>query len=311
MTKFINKRSLPLPVYALTVDISTRYSDGGADISTTSLTGEPLVRILRRVYADKLVEDVISMQHRLIGSLLHNALAETSFKEMGIVPEEGMLREQRLFMDVGGWTVSGEPDYYTGYKTKTLVDYKYCAKYKTRNEIPEDWIKQLNIYAHMLRKYEREVDKLQICAWYRDAYENAGDEFTRVLPVTMYTDEQIADYILKRVKYHQVSDPNYNELIDLDGVPECSEKARYYKPPVFALMKTGRKSAVKLHDSREKAEEHKAREGGKGFWIQEREATNDKCDKYCNVAKWCQYQQARIEARGVASEEESTANDKV
>ena len=286
MTTFINSKGLPTPVLQLCETINSAYDKGECDISTTELIGEPLQRILKREYAEELVEDIADYQHRMIGSVLHDALCMMD-------GDKDSYSEQRLFIDVGGWIVSGEPDYYIKLKSNKLIDYKYTAKYKTKDGVPEEWQKQINIYAHMLIQHNKPVDVMQFCVWYRDAYAKRGDALVELIECPAYTQEQIADYLLKRVKYHQVSDPDWNELIDLDCVPECSEKARYHVPKKFALMKTGRKSAIKLYDSREDAEANKEKNGGKGFYIQERDETNDMCTTYCIVAEHCQYEQAR------------------
>ncbi len=286
MASFTNGKGLPTPVVQLTEKLGNAYSKGDSDISTTELIGEPLQRILKREYAEGIVEDVVDYTHRMIGTVIHNALAEME-------GDKDSKTEERLYINVNGWVVSGEPDYYVALRHNTIIDYKYTAKYKTRDGVPEDWKKQISIYAHMLREHGHQVDFTKFCVWYRDAYAKRGDVPVEVVDCEAYPDQSVAEYLLSRVAYHQVSDPQFNSLVDISCVPECSEKARYHNPKKYAFMKTGRKSAIKLHDTREGADKDVADNGGKGYWVQERKATNDFCTDYCIVAKYCQYEQAR------------------
>lgn len=283
---FTNRSNLPIPVLQLTEFFDGSYSKGESDISTTSLIGEPLQRVLKRVHAAEIIEDVVDYTHRLIGNALHKALKQ-------MAGEDGCQIEQRLYSKINGWTVSGEPDYYVGLEQKKVTDYKYTAKYKTRDGVPEEWKKQISIYAYLLREQGHTVDSTEFCVWYRDAYLARGDVPVEMVACEPYTNDQVLEYLNNRVAYHQVSDPEFNPLIDMSCVPECSDKARFYKPPTYAFMKTGRKGAIKLHATREDAEKDVSINGTKGYYIQERKATNDMCTSYCSVAKFCQYETRR------------------
>jgi len=65
------------------------------------------------------------------------------------------------------------------------------------------------------------------------------------------------------------------------------------KPPVYAVMKKGRKSAVKLYENQEAANTHATREG-KNFWVDYRPPVANRCESYCPCANWCkQFKQTK------------------
>ena len=82
-------------------------------------------------------------------------------------------------------------------------------------------------------------------------------------------------YLLERVKAHQEAEP-----------PPCTDEERWKTETVWALMKEGRKSAVKLYDNPDEAQDA-AEKAGKNHSVVCRQGEYRRCANYCNVSHAC------------------------
>ncbi len=100
--KITNKHGLPKAF----VDYATadRYSKGNADISVTSLIDSPRVRLLKDRHSNDLESDAADMIWPLLGTAVHNILEQST-------STGNVVKEERLFMEVQGWTLSGAIDH--------------------------------------------------------------------------------------------------------------------------------------------------------------------------------------------------------
>jgi hypothetical protein len=80
------------------------------------------------------------------------------------------------------------------------------------------------------------------------------------------------------------------ELQD-DNIPPCAPTERWDKPATYAVMKPGRKSAVKLFDSIQEANE-RAAELGSTYFVENRQGESTKCRHYCLCCRFCNHYQA-------------------
>jgi len=98
-----------------------------------------------------------------------------------------------------------------------------------------------------------------------------------IIPISLWSPETAKDYIEERVAIH------FNDV-----AKECSDEERWKRPGSWAVMKKGRKSAVRLVDSEEEAKKYitwaKLEDDDK-VYIQERKAQYIRCDGYCPFAK--------------------------
>ena len=108
---------------------------GGGDISATALIDSPQRRALLYQHGSKIDTDVSSMVWALLGSAVHHILERSEV--------DGVVVEERLYADVGGWEVSGQFDRYNP-DTKALQDYKVTTVYKLGGD-KKDWTRQLNV----------------------------------------------------------------------------------------------------------------------------------------------------------------------
>jgi len=279
--KLTNKLGLPQPIVKAVSNDG--YSSGDCDISVTSLLKPPQMRALELRHEDQLEEDVSDRIWSLLGQVVHGILERA---------EETAIAEERLYIDVDGWRVSGQMDRFL-LKEGLLQDYKFITVYKIRDGVPEEYAKQLNIYAHILRKNGKTVNKLQIVAilrdWSKNQYIREGDPYPAhqvvLLDVPIIPDEEVAAYVEERVKLHKAAASA--SAIELFQNFECSKEDRWAKDDVWAVVKTGQKKAVRLFSTKETAEAF-LKTLGAGHSITFRQGESTRCKSYCSAAPFCE-----------------------
>jgi len=273
--KYTNKLNLPQPL--VDAVIGDKYSRGKADISVTGLLNPPRQTTLIQRHWDELEEDVSDRIWALLGKTVHNILESTD--STGIV-------EKRLFMDIGGWTISGAIDRFVK-KDKHLSDYKVTSSYKIKGGMPESFEWQTNFYRELCLANNIEIDTADIVVILRDwskmeAFRSPDYPRHQVvtLPVDIWSREVTQARMLERVTMHQEA---------LKALPECTVADKWEKPTKFAVMKKGAKRATKLYDTKEAAEIHA--EQSKALYVEDRPGVQTRCLGYCAVAPFCaQYQ---------------------
>lgn len=262
------------------------YTKGKSNISVTALIQPPYQRQLREKV--EVIEDVSDRIWSLLGQSVHNVL-ERAYPE----GSTDAVVEERLFTDVNGWIVSGQMDVL---ESNVLNDFKVTSVWSAKGK--REWEEQLNLLAVLCaRQYDKTKDQryivhsAQIIAIYRDwvqskAEFDSGDypkSQVGVIPVKLWSREEQEAFLLERVKAHQDATP-----------PVCTDEERWKTEDVYALMKDGRKSAVKLFDNIEDAEAAMT-SAGKNHSVVLRQGEYRRCKQYCNVAHECPEWQKGVE----------------
>lgn len=295
MAKITNKLNLPQTLYNLAN--KDRYSRGKSRVSVTQLIDSPRIRMLREEYDDKIEVDVSELVWPLIGQALHYVVEQGA--------DNTHMPEERLFMDVNGWTISGGIDLQTvgedadGVFQVVISDYKLTSAWAIiHNKI--DWERQLNCYAHLVEKTKRyKVTGLEIIGVCRDwnRHEAGSKEGYPVAPITripqrLWGEAERASYIEARVALHQEAERLHAWG---EGLTECSDEERWFRPGKLAITKEGRQKALKLFDAHERdlaeayAKENKAK-------VEERPGQNTRCESFCSISQWCdQFQKLKGE----------------
>lgn len=250
---------------------------GGGDISVTKLIDSPQVRVLRKQYAEAVVEDVSDRIWSLLGQAVHTILERAG-------DEEHVKVEERLYAEVLGWKVSGQYDRMDLHGT-TLDDYKVTSTYTVEGKI--EWERQLNCLRWLAVQNGYKVDKLRIIAILKDWKKSKAKidpDYPRVpvavVNVPVWDLAETFQYIEERVAIHQQADQG--------TVPECTDQERWYSGTKFALMKKGGKRAIKLFERKEDIGEV-----ADGTFVEERPGVYRRCVDYCEVAGFCeQYQRS-------------------
>ena len=273
-----NKNNLPAPMTRAIEQQATAHYIGNADISVTALIDEPLIRWLRRKHRDTLERDYSDNLYILEGAISDDILSRN--------PQEDEIVHYRGEIIVNGWRVSGELDWCGPDPLNegwfALEDWKKSSHSLVDNERRlADYEAQLNIYLEILRVNKpdiaEKVKRLRIFLWNRDYNQYKKYPPAEYIKMKIWSRDRVREYLSERVKYHQ-------EWSGLETAPPmCDEHHRWATKPVWAVMKKGRKSAMKLHDNEADAEAHAAKD--ESYSVEYRPAESKRCSDYCDYNK--------------------------
>jgi hypothetical protein len=99
--RLTNKLGLPSAIVAALENDT--YSRGECDLSVTQLIAPPRQVELRRRHEAELEEDVADRIWILLGKSIHEILEKAA-------PYGSAITEERLFMEIDGWVISGAFD---------------------------------------------------------------------------------------------------------------------------------------------------------------------------------------------------------
>ena len=283
--KITNKMGLP---QAFVEMATSDYVYEPNEYRVTSLLKGIRETILERRYSKEIEQDVSDMIWLLFGTAVHGVLEH--HKE-----GENEIKETRLKIPIGDYILSGQFDLYNA-NTKTITDYKTASVWKIIYGNFEDWHRQLLIYAHMMRSIGFEVEKGEIVALLkdhskRDAKQKADYPQLPVKKITFKFNEQdfddIKDWLSK--KFAEIAEA---EKLPDDELPLCSPEERYNSGDKFAVKRKNRKTALRVLNSKEEAEEWMKNNGGD--YIEVRPGEDKKCADYCSVCEFCSHYKNRI-----------------
>lgn len=280
--KLTNIYNLPAPLVAAVTP--TRRPARGT-ISVTELIAPPQIRALTLRHYDDITEDVSDRIWALTGSLAHQLLA-------GYGNIEGHQVERTLSCEIEGVTVTGTFDLLR--VGDTLFDWKYVTVWRVVDGIPVEWVRQLNLYMELLRRSGgSSASALKVVCVYRDWSKQraAGANYPKaqveVHDVPLWDSGRATDFLRERIRLHLAAEAG--------DVPECTAEERWARPTRFALMKRGRKTAVKVFD-----EEGAARDAATApeHYVEVRPGASVRCASYCRVAPFCAQRAAMLGTDG-------------
>jgi hypothetical protein len=298
--RITNRHGLPETIVRAVQD--DEYDKGDSVLSVTQLISPPRIVLLQNLNKDNLEVDVADRVPALLGTAVHKIL------EKGSKDLPNYLLEERLFLEVEGWRISGAVDLQIdhGDGTWSINDYKITGTYSVQADKPE-WEQQLNLYAYLSYKnHGRKVTSLKIIAILRDWMRKQAEikpDYPQAQVVTIdipvWPIEQQEAFIRERVLLHQAA----QKAVD-NGEPlvYCTDEERWVRGETWALMKEGRKSAVKLYDNKEDAvsaakELGEARGLNTGHYVEHRPGSPIRCSgNFCLVANYCRQWQEQLGA---------------
>ncbi len=283
-----NKHNLPQTLVNLAE--SRDYSRGNSHRSITQLIDAPQISVLRMINENRISEDVVDTFWANLGSALHH------ITEKGA--DDKHLVEERLFVDVEDWTISGAIDVQRleDDNSITIMDYKFTSVWAVKN--PKlDWERQLNCYAYLVEANKKvKIKELQIICFLRDWNRNNAKRDMNypqqqivVVPIKLWDFEERSKYVADRVRTHQEALQDYMNGKDM---AECTFEEMWKREDTYAVKKKKNKRALKVFEIETDAKEF-AKEKGEEYEIEFREGVAVRCeDNYCKVNQWCpQYQQ--------------------
>lgn len=284
---YANSLNLPQPLLrACELDDYDRGPNSWRTI--TELIAPPRMVALRQAYPEQVtVEDVADMLWILQGKAMHAVLAQSNATG---------LAERRLEMTMAGRVISGQFDHFELSPAGTLTDYKstsvWTVVYKDRFG---DWEAQLNGYALLLGVHGHAVTGVQVLAML-DGWSRAKAKKERdypqwkavVVPLRLWSRAEQEHYFTERIALHDAAE---RALAEGRPLPRCTPKDRWQEPPVWAVMRRGRKSAVKLCPSEAEARAIIAEAPGGLCWVEYRPSLAKRClpgrDGYCPMRTLC------------------------
>ena len=283
-----NKHNLPQTLVNLAE--SRDYSRGNSHRSITQLIDAPQISVLRMINENRITEDVVDTFWANLGSALHH------ITEKGA--DDKHLVEERLFVDVEDWTISGAIDVerLEDDNSITIMDYKFTSVWAVKN--PKlDWERQLNCYAYLVEANKKvKIKELQIICFLRDWNRNNAKRDINypqqqivVVPIKLWDFEERSKYVADRVRTHQEALQDYMNGKDM---AECTFEEMWKREDTYAVKKKKNKRALKVFEIETDAKEF-AKEKGEEYEVEFREGVAVRCeDNYCKVNQWCpQYQQ--------------------
>ena len=292
MATFTNNHNLPEIVVETL--LSSNYDSGDSDATVTQLNDAPKIGILRKRHDGEMESDVSERIFLPLGTSLHHMLEETAEKK-----GEEIVSEERLFVEIQGWKVSGAIDLQQIEDDGVIVsDYKVTSAWSVVFDKIE-WHKQLNSYAYLVRHAKgMKVKELRIIAALRDwqrrkaaAEDNYPKSPIMVINIPLWSDEKQDKWMNDRVALHQKA--SFEEMTN-GTLPPCQPEDRWQKETKYAVMKKNRVRAIKLHDVELDATEH-AEKLGKDHYVDTRKGECTRCiQDWCGVAQWCDQYQAEV-----------------
>lgn len=295
MNAITNRFNLPAPlVEAVRND---GYSNSGT-LSVTTLIKPPQAYAIELAHKDELTEDASDRIWALLGQATHTVL-ERAASGLG----DDYLIEERFFATLEGMKVSGQCDVLQK-SEKLIADYKVTSAYSAKSAIAEgktEWTLQLSMLAALARHSGHEVERGQIVAILKDWSRRTAEEEAKkassfgapcsypqanviVLDIPLMSNAETIDWMRSRINQFKAA---------MEGNPPlCTDEERWKQPGKTALMKHGRKTAVKLFNSAEEIGPVPA-----GHFIEERPTKFNRCEAYCGAAQWCPQHQAFLTER--------------
>lgn len=286
-----NKFNLPKAlVNAINNDPYGGDFEPGDGFSVTKLIAPPYQRMLMGKHKDEITEDAIDRLWAFYGQTVHDVA------HRGCSKADGDLAEVRLFGECAGYKLHGKFDLLEKGNAdlpdntfESLIDFKFTSVYSAKDAMANgkpEWTAQINML-HWLARYNGKTVRtgkiVVLCKDWRPSEAKRDPDYPpRVvqIPVKIWTQEEQARYIIERCKLHSMSEP-----------PVCTLEERWYRPGKVAVMKAGRKSALRLLDSVDEADKWCMTNGYHmnvgGISLVVRPGAYPRCSDYCSASEFC------------------------
>lgn len=264
-------------------ETSPHNSEGNVS-ATTLLQGTRQI-ILTKRHWEEMTDDVSNRIWALLGTAVHKLLE---------IETPDTFSEEYFSVPVGNMKVTGRVDCYD--MTNGIIhDYKTASVWKVIKGDFSDWRKQGLIYAWLLTKQGFPVNECRFTAILKDHSKSKAkyDKSYPQVPTYVYqftVSKQDLEEIEKLI-YSKVDELEKAKDLPDDKLPMCSEQERWSKPTTYAVMKEGRKTALRVFEQKELAEQYLASLDEKKAYIEERKGTDGRCPEYCSCCEFCDYWQ--------------------
>lgn len=280
--KVTNKLNLPA---AFVNAVSTARHNAAGCFSATTLNKGAKEIILSDRHFDEITVDAADSVWAVWGTAVH-ALLESQ--------PDNNFHEEYFKVPVSNSFVTGQVDSYD-MENGVISDWKTASVWKVQFNDFSDWRRQGLTYAWLLQQSGLDVKKCRFVALLKDHSKTKAKTdssypkspvFIYEFDVTAADMEETAARILTKV---QEIESAYK--LDDDAIEPCSAEERWADGEKWAVMKNGRKTAVKVFDNQLDADAM-AGEMGNAYYVEHRPAISRKCGDYCNCKEFCNFYKA-------------------
>ena len=265
---------------------NVRHNAPGTLSATTLLQGDKQIVLFDRHF-DELTQDAADQVWASFGTAFH-AIME---KQPG-----NTFKEEFFEVPVDSWKVTGRVDSYD-LETEVLEDYKTTSVWKVIYKSFDEWKAQGLTYAWLMKQKGLSVKHCRFYAFLKDhskADAKRKSDYPQK-PVFIY-EFDVTDADLEateaRIKAKIASVTEAYKLGD-DDIPPCTEEERWATATKYAVMKEGRKTALKVCDTMSDAQAYMRNMGGSRIDI--RPGESKKCADYCPCAEFCNFYHECVE----------------
>lgn len=299
-----NRLGLP-DIYCQAVEIfESDYDRGKSDYTATQLQRPVRISVLLKRHWQDVEEDVSDRLWSLAGQTGH-----LIFERVGLKYPERYIVEKRCYCDCDGYTIGAKLDCYD-IEEATIWDYKETSVFKFLLGDTRDWEAQLNInrlaflstVVHATKRPNVETDfgtmemqgvelsrlpvnALKILVKLKDwkarearrkpTYPQAP---IHIVELPIWSEKEVRNYVGKRIAAFEAGQ---------DNPPVCTPEERWERGAKFAVMKVGRKRAVKLFEDEQSAQALVETDGK--YYLEARVPEPARCLYYCPVAQFCDF----------------------
>lgn len=278
--KTTNNAGLPQAFVSFVSNV--RHNRPGTLSATTLLKGDKEIVLYDRHF-DELTQDAADLVWASFGTAFH-AIMEKQDTEA--------FKEEAFEVDVEGWKVTGRVDFYD-LKNEILGDYKTASVWKVIYGDFADWKAQGLTYAWLMKQHGLNVKRCEFVAFLKDHSKTEAKRKPDYpqQPVYKYAfdvTEADLEATEARIRAKIKSVTEAYKLGD-DDIEPCTADERWETATKYAVMKEGRKTAIKVCDDEQTAKQYIEQTGGCGLYVQERKGESKKCADYCPCAEFCNF----------------------
>lgn len=277
--KVTNKLNLPA---AFVNAVSTNRHNAAGCFSATTLNKGAKEIILSDRHFDEITVDAADSVWAVWGTAVH-ALMESQ--------PDNNFHEEKFKVPVCNSFVTGQVDSYD-MEHATIFDWKTASVWKVQFADFSDWYKQGMTYAWLLKQSGLDVRHCVFVALLKDHSKSkaAKDASYPQSPVFKYefdvTDEELQQTEARIIA--KVAEIESAYKLDDDAIEPCSAEERWADDEKWAVMKNGRKTALKVLDNQLDADAM-AGEMGNAYYVEHRPAISRKCGDYCACKDFCNF----------------------
>ena len=278
--KTTNKLGLPQAFVNFVSNV--RHNPAGTLSATTLLKGDKEIVLYDRHF-DELEQDAADLVWASFGTAYHSIMEHQN---------DDSFKEEYFEAQIGSWKVTGRVDRYD-LENLVLEDWKTASVWKVIKGEFDEWKAQGLTYAWLMKQAGLEVAKCRFIAMLKDhskAEAKRKADYPQK-PVYIYefdVTEEDLEATEKRIRAKIESVTNAYTKAD-DDIEPCTADERWETEKVYAVMKKGRKTAVKLCKSKDDAEAYIRDLGNDQNYIEMRPGVSKKCLEYCPCREFCSF----------------------